>query len=118
MASFPNMKSAVMHWAVETKVFVVCKSIVDYEVKESIVNYSVKLFRVPTGQDLAMKSEGQRAWNSETIYADSSLDIGIDDIIIFDCVNAKRYRVISKTDYAQFGFIEYSVLSDYSKGST
>jgi len=117
MASFPNMKSAVMHWAVETAVFVVCKSLVDFETKESISQRSVKMFRVPTGQDLAMKPEGQRAWNSETIYADSSLDLSVDDIIIFDCIDAKRYRVMSKTDYAQFGFIEYSVLSDYAKGS-
>jgi hypothetical protein len=63
-----------------------------------------------------MKPEGQRKWNSETVYADNSLDLKVDDIIIFGCISGQRFRVISKTDYNQYGYVEYSVLSDYAKG--
>jgi hypothetical protein len=112
--AYPNMKSAVMHWASRTTVFVVCKSLSDYEVKESFNQLSAIMLRIPTGQDLMMKPEGQRAWNGETLYADTSLQLGVDDIIIFDDINSTRYRVVSKTDYSNYGFIEYNILSDYT----
>lgn len=116
MNTFPSMKSAVMAWAQSTKVFIVAKRQNDYLTEESYFEQTVNMFRVPTGQNLEMKPEGQRRWNSETIYADNSLDLKVDDIIIFECISGQRFRVVSKTDWNQFGYVEYSVLSDYTKG--
>lgn len=116
MMSLPDMRKAVLHWSKLTTVFIVTKSLVEYETIETIRQQTVKLMRAPTGQDLEMKPEGQRAWNSEIVFSDITLELNPDDIIIFDCIDSKRYRVVSKTDYAQFGYLEYKVLSDYSKG--
>lgn len=105
-----------MAWASDTKVFIVAKRQNDYLTEEIYFEKNVKMFRVPTGQNLEMKPEGQRKWNNETIYADISLDLKVDDIIIFDCVSGQRFRVLSKTDWNQFGYVEYAILSDYAKG--
>ena len=109
------MRSAVMAWAEETTVFITAKRQVDFKTVESYLEKRVNLFRVPTGQDLDMNKEGQRRWNTETVYADTSLDLKIDDIIFFDSKDSEKFRVINKTDYNAFGFVEYHVISDYRR---
>ena len=113
MQRFPNMRSAVMAWATPTTVFVTAKRQVDFKTVESYFEKRVNLFRVPTGQQLDMKPEGQRRWNTETVYADIALDLKVDDIIFFDSMNSQKFRVMNKTDYNQFGFVEYHVTGDY-----
>jgi hypothetical protein len=110
------MKSAVMAWASDVTIFIVAKRQNDYLTEESYFEKTIKMVRIPTGQNLEMKPEGQRRWNAETIYADNSLELKVDDIIIFDCKAGQRFRVIAKTDWNNYGYVEYSILSDYAKG--
>ena len=109
----PNMNAAVMAWARETRVFITAKRTYDYKVEESYFEKSVKIFRVPTGQALEMKPEGQRQWNTEILYSDNSLDLKVDDIIVFECRESQKFRVMNKTDWNQFGFIEYRITSTF-----
>ena len=113
MKKYPNMRSAVMAWASPTRVFISAKRQIDFKTVESYYDKTVNIFRVPTGQHLDMKPEGQRRWNTETVYADASLDLRVDDIIIFDCADGQKFRVIDKTDWSKFGYVEYGVTSDY-----
>jgi len=110
---FPNLNSAIMAWAKPTKVFVSAKRLYNYKVEESYFEHYVSIFRVPTGQKLDMKREGQRSWNTETIYSDNLLDLKVDDIIVFNCIESQKFRVMEKTDWSEYGFIEYHILSDY-----
>lgn len=112
-SQFPNINAAVMAWAKDTRVFITAKRTQDYKVEESYFEKNVKIFRVPTGQSIEMKPEGQRKWNTERLYSDNSLDLKVDDIIIFECVESQKFRVVNKTDWNQFGFIEYSITSTY-----
>ena len=107
------MRAAVMAWAVPTEVWVTGKRQVDYKTVESNFQKTVRMFRVPSGQPLDMSSDGQRKWNSETIYADNTLELKVDDIIIFNSEASPRYRVINKVDWKAFGYFEYTVVSDY-----
>lgn len=111
---YPNIGSAVMAWAIKTTVFVNAKYLDDYETKEFFIEKTANIFRVPTGQALDMKPIGQRRWNNEIIYADTSLDLSVDDVIYFDCNDQQKFRVINKTDYTNFGFTEYQIQSDYT----
>lgn len=109
----PNMNAAVMAWAREIRVFISAKRTQDYKVEESYFEKVVKIFRVPTGQALEMKPEGQRKWNTEILYSDNALDLKVDDIIIFECKESQKFRVMNKTDWNQFGFVEYRITSTY-----
>lgn len=111
---FPNMHAAVMAWASPTLVYVIGKRMVDFKTVESYTEHQVNLVRIPSGQQLDMKPEGQRRWNMETIYADNAFDLRVDDNITFDCINSQRFRIMNKTDWSQYGFIEYQVISDYN----
>jgi hypothetical protein len=107
------MNAAVMVWARQTKIFITAKRTQDFKVEESYFEKTAKIFRVPTGQALEMKPEGQRKWNTERLYADNALDLKVDDIIIFECIESQKFRVVNKTDWNQFGFVEYSITSTY-----
>lgn len=108
------MNSAVMAWAKTTKVFVAGKRINDYKTYETYYPFVMKVFRVPSGQALEMKPEGQRAWNRESLYTDNKYSLDVDDIIYFEGKDTERFRITNKTDYSQFGFIQYEIVSDYS----
>lgn len=110
---FPNMNSAVMAWAKPTTIYVVGKRLHDYKTVETFYEHRMKVFRVPSGQQLEMKPEGQRAWNKETLYTDTKYGLDVDDVIFFDCKESEGFRIVNKTDYSQFGFIQYDIVSDY-----
>ena len=111
--SFPNMRSAVMAWAIPTKIFIVCKKQVDFKTEEYLVEKNIKLVRVPSGQDLEMKKEGQRKWNDETIYSSTDLDLKVDDMIIFECISGSKFRIMNKINFNDFGFIQYDLTSTF-----
>ena len=111
---FPNMNSAVMAWAKSTKIYVAGKRMQDYKILETYYEYVMKVFRVPSGQQLEMKPEGQRAWNKETLYTDTKYNLNVDDIIYFENTDTEKFRITNKTDWNQFGFIQYEIVSDYS----
>ena len=102
-----------MAWAKTTRIFVAGKRQQDYKTLETYYEYTLKIFKVPSGQQLDMKPEGQRAWNNETLYTDNSISINVDDVIYFENTDSQRYRIMNKTDYRDFGFVKYEIMSDY-----
>lgn len=111
--AYPSVAQAVMAWARPTKVFVVCKRQVDFKTVESLMLQTVRVMRQSAGQPLEMKMEGQRSWNTEVLYAETSLALKVDDVVVFDCETNERYRVIEKIDWSPYGYIEYKIRSDY-----
>jgi hypothetical protein len=107
------MKAAIMTWAKPIKVYVSGKKQVDYKTIESFRLETIKLFRVPSGQQLQQSGLGQRAWNNETVYVDCKADLNVDDIIVFDCPEGERYRIMNKTDFSNFGFNVFEITNGF-----
>lgn len=108
------MRDAVMAWAEDITVLVTSKRQEDYKTVEQYFKQTVKMVRIPSGQPLDMKTEGQRRWNSETIYTDMTLDMKVDDALCFDDEPTCKYRVLNKTDWSRYGYVEYEIVSDYN----
>lgn len=66
-----------------------------------------------TDRELAIRPEGQRAWTWLQLHADPVLKLAVDDCIIYLNV---QYRVVSRKNYTNYGYCEYSLVQDY-KGS-
>lgn len=111
---FPSMRDAVMAWAENTTVFITAKRQEDFKTVEQYFRKTVKMVRVPTGQQLEMKAEGQRKWNTETLYALPDLELKVDDTLCFDYEGNCKYRVLNKTDWSRYGYNEYQITSDYN----
>jgi hypothetical protein len=111
----PNVMSAVMAWARPTNVYLVLKRQQDFKTIETFINRTVNMIRQPSNQTLEMKVDGQRKWIDEIIYTEAALELKVDDVIIFNCENGERFRVMDKVDWSANGFIEYKIKSDYKK---
>jgi hypothetical protein len=109
----PNLNSAVMAWAKPTKVFIVAKRQQDFKTVESYYEKTVSIFRARGSRTLEMTPDGQRNVTTERLFCDNSLILKNDDIIIFDCKEGEKFRVIDNINYSEHGFLEYTIKSDY-----
>ena len=109
----PNVFSAISAWGQELQFVLVAKALDTFIDTESFIPKSVRGARVPfKPQALAMKSEGERAWKWETIFASPSLDLKIGDEIIWG-ENQPRYRVMEVRDWSEYGYREYDCCQGY-----
>jgi hypothetical protein len=116
-AGLPNMMPAVNAWAQTLQFVVVGRESVDFKTVETYSPIKGRGMRVPmTAQQLQIKPEGQRAWKWERIFCSPSIQLEVNDIIIFG-LNSKetRYRVMAKTDYSEYGYLEYEIVQDFTE---
>ncbi len=64
-----------------------------------------------TERQLLLKPEGQRAWTWFLLHSDPVLTLGVDDVVLW---LGKQTRVMSRKDYALYGFVEYSLVQDWT----
>lgn len=61
-------------------------------------------------RQLLLKPEGQRAWTWFTLHSDPILTLKVDDVVFW---NSKQTRVMSRKDYALYGYVEYTLVQDW-----
>ena len=107
----PQVGEVLPGWFQPLKFDIVTKSLVDYEVQEVIVSVQTMGVRQPfTSQKLAIKPEGQRSWNWETLHCLPNVPLKVDDKVIFD---NKTYRVMNKWDWKEYGYYEFELCQGY-----
>lgn len=78
------------------------------EIIEEVENYGVRQPFSP--EQLKILKEGERSWNWSNLHCATDLILNTDDRIL---IHGVRYRVMSKTDYTEYGYLEYSIVEDY-----
>ena len=63
------------------------------------------------GTQLLLKPEGQRAWTWLQIHSDTSLQLNVDDVVIFKGIQT---RIMMRKDTALYGFMEYHACQDWT----
>jgi hypothetical protein len=110
--ALPNVGGAIGAWAAPLEFMLVGKEQRDFQTVEVLYPKRARGIRAPLkAQEIAMKPEGERAWRWEAIHCTPSLQLRIDDVVIFAGV---RYRVTGKKDYAEYGYLEYEILQDFN----
>lgn len=64
-----------------------------------------------TNRQLYLKPEGQRAWTWFMLHSDPALVLNVDDVVIW---RGKQTRVMSRKDYAMYGYIYYELCQDWT----
>jgi hypothetical protein len=83
-----------------------------YRVLETKVSVNFKGVWQPfTDRQLLIKPEGERAWKWFMVHADPTLILENDSIITYQGV---QYRVDSQRDYSLYGYVQYSLVDDYT----
>ena len=69
-----------------------------------------------SNRELAIKAEGDRAWEWLKVYATPDLVLQPRDVVIF---KGTRYRVMASKNYAKFGYgyVYYELVNDYQYGT-
>lgn len=111
--ALPDMVDALSGLMQPVTFIVVTKSNIDGLVQELRTIVNTRAVREPyTPQRLAIMAEGERAWKWSTIHATADLILHPDDQIIWD---GEYYRVMDKSDYKEYGYVQYEVVQDYQK---
>lgn len=63
-----------------------------------------------TKRQLVLKPEGQRAWSWLTLHAEPQLTLQVDDVVVY---LGKQTRVMARTDYGLYGYVEYELIQDW-----
>ncbi len=101
------MAEAMWDWDTATRLRVVNKAIVDFEVAENQVadiEFLGVLQPIPETK-LLIKPEGQRTWQWWTMWTEQELNL---DMIVIDD-QEKEYRVMRASDWNAAGYFEYQL---------
>lgn len=110
-SALPQMGEVLLSWFQNMTFDLVTKALDEYDLKETTESINTRGVRQPfTAQQLSIKPEGQRAWKWETLHCLPDVKLNPDDIVIFNTV---KYRVMSKLDYTEYGYLEYHIVQDY-----
>lgn len=110
--TLPNVSAALTQWQQPMKIYKIVKTIVNFKVVETptVINFS-GVVQAGTPEQLIQKPEGQRSWRWSSIWILPGVDVSVDDIIES---LGKKYRVMSKTDWVQYGYVALEVSEDWT----
>jgi hypothetical protein len=109
--AMPNVAEAIMELLRPVIATVIEKQQIAGRTEEIPINITTKASIQPLkAQDLDIRTEGQRSWKYYTIFALSNLNVKPDNIFI---IHGVTYRVLSKADWKEYGFIRYDTIEDY-----
>ena len=109
-SAVPNVGAAVMELLMPCRAVYVLKQQISGYTQEVLIDVITKVSIQPNPQLLKMLPEGQRKWKTYTIFALSNLDLEPDEVFT---INYMKYRILAKTNWKEYGFIEYSTVEDY-----
>lgn len=108
----PQMGLAFSGWMKSVTLLKVTQTVSLGDVENSLEEICFLGVIQPLGaKSIALKPEGQRAWQWLQIHCVSSdLDLNVNDRIQFCGVN---YKIMAKNDYSLNNYIEYHAVKDY-----
>ena len=111
LTGMPNAASTLRGWFSTLQLTMVQKTIIDFEVVETLVPIVAQGTVQPfTSRQLEMKPEGQRQWDWRMIHATADLQLKLDDVIQY---NGTRFRIMGAFDYIGNGYVQYEAVNDY-----
>lgn len=113
----PNLGTGLNDWFQVMTFTRVVKTVVAFQAVEVGTPIVFRgLIQPLSGRELAMKPEGQRKWNWISVYAQSVPNSAImtlqpDEVVIYVTT---QYRVMSTKNFANYGYIQYELVDDYT----
>lgn len=109
--TLPDVSGALFEWFQTITFIQIVKTIINFQSVETQVPTTFQGVWQPfTDQQLTLKPEGQRSWKWFMLHAQPSLILKPDDIVSYQ---GEKFRVMSKRDYKEYGYIEYHCIGDY-----
>lgn len=107
----PDMSGALQDYYQAMVFTPVSKQVIGGEVVETgnPINFR-GVIQPMSNRALQIKPEGQRAWTWLLLYADSTLGLGVDDVVIW---NGVQTRVMALKDFSLYGYWVFELVQDW-----
>ena len=109
--ALPDMSEAVMDFLQPVVLKKINKQQVNGYTQEIEIPIQTSAVVIPMSTEMSIKMEGERTWRWSTMYCLADLIFATDDVIIY---RHSRYRIMHKMDYAQYGYVSYEMIEDYT----
>jgi hypothetical protein len=109
--SLPDVSGAIKDYFQQLTFKLLTKSVVGFEAVETANPINFWGTWQPIKNGLELKPEGQRAWKWFLLHAEPSCTLNPDDVVIW---NGVQTRVMSRRDYALYGYVEYELAQDWT----
>lgn len=108
----PDVSGALQDYYQAMVFNLVTKTVQGFQVLESAepINFQGNIQPL-TERQLLLKPEGQRAWSWFQLHAQPQLLLQVDDVVMWA---GKPTRVMSRKDYFLYGYVEYSLVQDWT----
>lgn len=108
----PDVSGALQDYFQNMTFSKVTKTITGFQVSETDDPINFRGVIQPfTDRALSLRPEGQRAWSWFLVYADPSLSLNVDDVVMW---REKQTRVMSRKDFELYGYVEYHLVQDWT----
>lgn len=112
----PNMAQTIQGWFQPVKFEVITRSLADDGDGVDWVSETVTLIktqgvvRPPSDKDLKILPEGTWAWEWLQIHCLPNVELNTNQFVIY---KEKRYKVMAKKDWTEYGYIRYTLLEAF-----
>lgn len=112
--TIPNMTEALTDYMQNLSFSQITKTVVGFEVLETpVVTSFFGLFMPFTPRELAILPEGERAWSYYHLYTLLPLTLQVDDVVVFPQLNSKQTRVMNRSDFGLYSYLDYKLVQDW-----
>lgn len=109
--TLPNLSDALSNWFQPLYFEKVVKQVANFVLAESTIPMQFQGIVIPEPRNLVMASNGQRYWSSKRLFCWPGVELVPDDVVVYEQI---QYRVLSRQNYRQYGYIEYVLVQDYT----
>ena len=112
----PNMAQTIQGWFQPVEFEVITRSLADDGNGVDWVSETVTLIktqgvvRPPSDKDLKILPEGTWAWEWLQIHCLPNVELNTNQLVIY---KEKRYKVMAKKDWTEYGYIRYTLLEAF-----
>nr|DAT59065.1 MAG TPA: head closure knob [Caudoviricetes sp.] len=112
----PNMAQTIQGWFQPVEFEVITRSLADDGDGVDWVSETVTLIktqgvvRPPSDKDLKILPEGTWAWEWLQIHCLPNVELNTNQFVIY---KEKRYKVMAKKDWTEYGYIRYTLLEAF-----
>lgn len=109
----PNMSQTIMGWFLPIEFGIVTRQIVDYEPVDTITRIKTQgVVQPPKPEDIELQVEGVRNWEWQEIHCLPNLQVDVNQFIFY---LDKKYKVMKKENFSQYGYMRYLVCEAYDE---
>lgn len=111
-STLPNMANTITSWFLNITFEVVERTLDGADWVESVVETinTKGVVQPPRDKDLAILPEGTWAWEWLMLHCLPNVQLNTNQYIKYD---GKLYKVMSKKDWAKYGYIRYTILEAF-----